>query len=63
MRKFFLILAVALLTLGCTTPTVASKQVVVTKDAEGRITQIIVTEQITQPNLAAKPIVFQHMGE
>jgi hypothetical protein len=56
-----LLLALVSLAAGCTTPTIYSKTVTVTKDAEGKIVQTVVTESIAQPNQVGVPVRFEHL--
>jgi hypothetical protein len=52
----------ALLTQACVA-TSYHKIVTVHKDAEGRVTEIVVVEELTQPNRSEEPIQFKYMSE
>jgi hypothetical protein len=54
-------IALSLLTTACTVPTIYSKEVKVTKDAQGRITQTEETERVTQPQGKGHPVKFDHL--
>lgn len=46
---------------GCTVPTEYSKSVIVKKDANGNIIEVVETEAVIQRGGLGNPITFQHL--
>jgi ABC-type glycerol-3-phosphate transport system substrate-binding protein len=59
---FLFITALVLMTSGCVN-TQYQKSVAVTKDANGKITGMVETETIIQPNQSGYPVKFQYLKD
>jgi len=61
-RRFLWLFPVLMILAGCV-GTSYHKSVTVHKDGDGRVTQIIVVEEISQPNRTEKPWPFKYLEE
>lgn len=46
---------------ACTTPTIYTKSIEITKDGDGNVMQTVETESISQPSRKANPIKLPHL--
>jgi hypothetical protein len=60
MMKAIIACAFLSMALGCVA-TSYHKVVTVHKNAEGKVTEIIVVEELTQPNRQEEPVQFKHI--